>query len=63
MTMTRVQKWSIADRPMVCILNKPCVYRDVENVCDEPRTNKGNGDSACHRLANKYLIALLQEKL
>jgi hypothetical protein len=34
---------------------KPCVYRDAQGVCDEPQINKGNGDSACHKMLNKDL--------
>lgn len=63
MTMTRIQKWKIPNTPSFCRLEKFCVYRDTTKICDDPRINNGNGDSACHKMLNKDIIKLLAEVL
>jgi len=52
----RVSIRRIPNCPTLCGLGKPCVYRDANGICDEPRINKGNGDAACHALNNKDLL-------
>lgn len=53
--MIRISARMLPNTPRVCTLGKPCVYL-VGTVCDEPRTNKGNYDAACHRVNNKNLL-------
>lgn len=45
--------------PCDCEHKNGCVYRDGHSICDDPRTNKGNSDAACHLTSNKNLLALL----
>ena len=59
--MTRVSNRLIPNWPTRCTLAKSCVYRDQAGACDEPRINKGNGDSACHRMNNRDLLVHLAE--
>ncbi|MGF6996708.1 hypothetical protein P3T25_005083 [Paraburkholderia sp. GAS32] len=33
-----------------------CVY-NKDGVCDEPRINRANSDSACHRITPRQVIA------
>jgi hypothetical protein len=49
-----------ADSRCVCRIAKPCVYRTDDLVCQEPQTNKRNGDSACHKMSNKQVLASLE---
>jgi hypothetical protein len=44
-----------------CEIPKQCVYRDANGICDDPRINKANGDSACHRMNNKDVLAILKQ--
>lgn len=43
-----------------CGVPKTCVYRDGKGICDMPRINKGNSDSACHKMNNKDVLAALE---
>ncbi len=57
-TMIRMQRGELPDSSMRCALPGACVYR-ANGVCDEPQTNKGNSDAACHRMGNRAIYALL----
>ncbi len=57
--MSRMQRDELPDASMHCTLPRHCVYRK-DGLCDEPRTNKGNGDAACHRMGNRAIYAALQ---
>ena len=59
MTINRIQKTSIPDKPMLCA-NTSCVYND-DYVCTDPRNNKGNTDAKCHKASNKKLLSELKE--
>lgn len=59
--MSRIQRSDLPSRNTICGMMKPCVYREETNWCDDPRTNKGNSDAACHRLSNKELLRWLEE--
>lgn len=50
---------AIPDVPRQCRIVEPCVYRGKNKNCDEPRTNKGNHDAACHKMLNKYVVTML----
>lgn len=50
----RYQKSDIPDYHTKCIRSS-CVYIK-EGICDDPRTNKDNGDADCHKLTNVQLI-------
>lgn len=54
----RVSIHQLPKRNAICSMKVECVYR-VDGVCDEPRINKGNSDSACHKMNNKDLLPLL----
>lgn len=62
--MSRVSIGEIPCYPKVCRVPKPCVYRqgEIGGWCDEPRINKGNSDAACHRMNNKDLLKLLENR-
>lgn len=52
---------SIYDLPnweMPCDLTRACVYRQYGR-CDQPRTNKGNSDAACHKMLNRDMLSML----
>lgn len=53
----RKQKSDIPKGPIECPKER-CVY-NTDGVCDEPRINKGNSDSLCFRMSNKYVIEML----
>lgn len=66
---SRVSIDDIPDYPKVCRVPKMCVYRGLKaralvaaGWCEEPRTNKGNSDAACHRMNNKDLLKLLENR-
>lgn len=59
MSGIRVSISSVPSRPTPCGITEKCVYRDANGVCDDPRTNKGNGDAYCHRKNNKDVVAIL----
>lgn len=49
----RVSKYQIPTTESGCLLwSVECIYRDGFSLCDDPRTNKGNSDAACHKMAN-----------
>ena len=53
----RVSKYQIPTTESGCLLwSVECIYRDGFSLCDDPRTNKGNSDAACHKMANKTLL-------
>lgn len=58
--MSRTSIRAVPNTPQICGLMKSCVYRDEKLVCDDPRTSKGNSDSACHRMNNKDLLKQLE---
>lgn len=67
--MSRVSIYDIPDYPKVCRVPKMCPYRGLTATtpewgvwCEEPRTNKGNSDAACHRISNKDLLKLLENR-
>lgn len=41
-----------------CSMPVECVYR-ANGICDVPRINKGNSDSACHKMNNKEVLPFL----
>jgi len=55
----RVQISALPDKPTKCNMVS-CVYND-NNVCDDPRINKANGDAECHKMNNKDLLLILKE--
>lgn len=55
----RVQRHALPEAPCLCRVVAACAYRDKASVCDDPRINKGNGDSRCHRMNNRDVLALL----
>jgi hypothetical protein len=57
-TGCRVQSWMLPDSWTQC-QTRHCVY-NAGGLCDSPRTNKGNGDAACHRMGNAALFAWLE---
>lgn len=57
---TRVSARQLPNWPSTCDLPKDCPYRKAR-TCDEPRTNKCNGDAACHQLPNKTIIQFLED--
>jgi hypothetical protein len=69
MSPRRVQIAAIPDYPKVCTVPKMCPYRGLTATtavradwCEEPRTNKGNSDAACHRMNNKDLLKHLENR-
>jgi hypothetical protein len=60
--LSRVSLYAVPARPQYCTVEKDCVYRigGVGGGCQDPRTNKGNSDAACHRMNNKDLIVKLR---
>lgn len=58
-SMTRMQASNLPSVPCSCGLARNCVYR-VDGICKDPQTHKGNGDSACHRMGNRAIYALLE---
>jgi hypothetical protein len=63
--MSRVSILDVPDYPKVCRVARPCVYRGLNAPspwCEEPRTNKGNSDAACHTMNNKDLLKLLENR-
>lgn len=58
-TMTRIQASDLPRVATGCYLDKPCVYR-AEGICDSPWINKGNSDSACHKMSNKAIYEKLE---
>lgn len=65
----RVSIRDIPDYPKVCRVPAMCPYRGLTATttaraswCEEPRTNKGNSDAACHRMNNKDLLNLLENR-
>lgn len=59
--MTRVK---LPQTPCLCRIIR-CVY-NADGVCDEPRINRANGDSECHGVTPRiviadYLIALAKD--
>lgn len=66
---SRVSKLDIPNYPMACSVQRMCPYRGLEATtlarstwCEEPRTNKGNSDAACHRMNNKDLLKHLSNR-
>lgn len=57
--MPRVSAYAIPNSPRRCSVGGGCIYRTSFDICREPRTNKGNGDAACHRMNNKDLLPKL----
>lgn len=55
---SRTSKFDLPNWETPCDLTTACVYRQ-SGRCDQPRTNKGNGDAACHRMNNKDVLAML----
>lgn len=55
----RTSIYAIPAAPTPCRKPGHCVYRDENEICDEPRINKGNSDAACHGMSNKDLLELL----
>lgn len=67
--VSRVSIRDVPDYPMVCRVQKMCPYRGLMATCtaqavwcEEPRTSKGNSDAACHRMNNKDLLKLLENR-
>lgn len=58
--MGGVYKHFLPRGPTICRLAKECVYR-ADRICDDPRTNKGNGDAACHRMRGRTILGYLGE--
>ncbi len=58
-TRIRVQRRDLPLHPCICTVPGPCVYRDKDRYCDEPRINKSNGDASCNRMSNRDLLARL----
>ncbi len=56
---SRTSILSIPMEPRQCPM-RHCVYNEL-GECDEPRLNKGNGDSLCHKWSNKDLLAMLSD--
>lgn len=65
--MSRVSASNLPNSTSTCAVANPdgsekwCPYRDGNSYCDEPRTNKGNSDAACHRMNNKDLLRFLEK--
>ena len=55
----RLPAHCLPNEPCACAHRLPCVYR-VNGVCDEPRTNKGNSDAACHKSGNREIMLKLK---
>jgi hypothetical protein len=54
----RVQAHRLPSRPRRCPISR-CVYC-VEEICDAPRINKGNGDATCYRWTNRRVLTMLE---
>ena len=59
MTNRRVRSRDLPNVQTRC--DKTCVYRK-NGICDDPRLNKGNGDSACNKENNRDLLARLSKQ-
>lgn len=60
MPRQRKSKLAIPNTPSNCTIVYACPYRNSAGACDEPRTNKGNSDAACHKMRNVDLITKLE---
>lgn len=58
MAKLRYQLSDIPNTEMPCPMDY-CVY-NKHGKCDEPRTNKGNSDAACHLFSNRALLRFLK---
>lgn len=59
--MSRTSLYAVPIKPMRCSFPKACPYHHRPgDVCDSPRTNKGNSDASCHRMNNRDLIGYLK---
>lgn len=56
--MSRVSIYAVPNEPRRCTVTAVCIYRP-DGICDEPRVNKGNSDSACHKMNNRDLLVEL----
>lgn len=57
--MIRVSSGFLPRQPARCP-QAACIY-NAEGVCDDPRTNRGNSDAACHKKSVAKLLDSLSE--
>lgn len=56
----RIPATRIPDTLSKCAVISECPYKK-DGLCSQPRTNKGNSDSACFNLSNKVLTWYLSK--
>ena len=58
----RVTVYMLPSASTLCRIAVNCPYRDTHGLCDEPRINKQNSDSACFKLNNKDVLSALRDR-